>query len=109
MSGSRRLAPRPATFAISALADELAPQTALSRVQRAWRDVVGDVIADQAEPVSERDGTVTVTCSSAVWAQELDLLSADVVSNLNEALLGPVVTGLRCQAAGARKWPSKDR
>ena len=32
----------------------------------------------EAEPVSERDGIVTVACRSAVWAQELDLMTGEL-------------------------------
>jgi predicted nucleic acid-binding Zn ribbon protein len=105
----RSRVPRPAAFAIEALSDSLAPQTPISAVQRAWPDVAGDLIAAQCEPTSERGGVVTVTCSSAVWAQELDLLSADLIERLNAALDGQLVTALRCQSGQARKWPEKAR
>ena len=45
---------------------------------------------------------VTVACASAVWAQELDLLSERVVEALNEAIGRPAVTRLRPQAAPPR-------
>jgi predicted nucleic acid-binding Zn ribbon protein len=48
--------------------------------------------------VSERDGVVTVACASAVWAQELDLLSERVLERLTEELGRPAVTRLRAQA-----------
>ena len=37
-------------------------------------------------PPAERDGVVTVTCASAVWAQELDLMAPELVARLNAAL-----------------------
>jgi predicted nucleic acid-binding Zn ribbon protein len=52
--------------------------------------------------VAERGGVVTVACASAVWAQELDLLSERVVEALNEAIGRPAVTRLRPQAAPPR-------
>ena len=45
---------------------------------------------------------ITVGCASAVWAQELDLLSERVVERLNEALGRPAVKGLRPQARPGR-------
>ena len=45
---------------------------------------------------------ITVACSSAVWAQELDLLSEQVVDRLNERLGRPAVKGLRPQPRPAR-------
>ncbi len=43
-------------------------------------------MAREAAPVGERGGILTVSCRSAVWAQELDLLSADLLERLNEAV-----------------------
>ena len=74
----RRVAPRPVAFALESLTDSLAPPTVLAAVQRAWPAAAG-AFAAHAQPVSERDGVVVVACESAVWAQELDLLSERVV------------------------------
>ena len=100
----RRREPRPAGCAVAALAERLAPLTLLADVQRVWADAVGDVVAAQAEPTGERDGVLLVTCSSAVWAQELDLMGPELVARLNAALGGDRVLSLRCQAAPARGW-----
>ncbi|HYF24934.1 MAG TPA: DUF721 domain-containing protein [Baekduia sp.] len=103
----RRRAPRPLTSALGDLVDALAPATGLAALQRVWPEAVGDVIAAEAEPTAEADGVVTVTCSSSVWAQELDLLAPELVARLNEALGDERVTRLRCQAAPARSWARK--
>jgi predicted nucleic acid-binding Zn ribbon protein len=100
----RRPEPRPVGTAIAALADRLAPLTTLAVVQRAWPAVVGDAIAAQAHPTSERGGVLTITCTSAVWAQELDLMAPDVVARLNAELGSEAVRGLRCSSAPARGW-----
>ena len=84
----RRSAPRPLRSALPALRSSLAPVSVLARVQQHWAAAVGEAIAREAEPVLERDGTVTVACRSAVWAQELELLGPDPVRRLNEALEG---------------------
>lgn len=86
--------------ALSLLADELAPQTVLGDVQRAWPQVVGPAIAAQALPVSERGGVVTVTCSASVWAQELDLMSVQIIERLNSAVGSGAISRLRCIATG---------
>jgi predicted nucleic acid-binding Zn ribbon protein len=103
----RRHQPRPVGQAISALADRLAPQTPLAEVQRVWEVAVGALVAAQAEPTGEREGVLVVTCSSAVWAQELDLMGPELVARLNAALGGDRVVSLRCQAAPARGWGRK--
>jgi predicted nucleic acid-binding Zn ribbon protein len=100
----RRHDPRPLSQAIAALADRLAPQTALAEVQRVWPAAVGDVIAAQADPTGERDGVLTVTCASAVWAQELDLMGPELVGRINAALGVDTVRALRCSAAPAKGW-----
>jgi predicted nucleic acid-binding Zn ribbon protein len=99
----RRPEPRPLSQAIAALADRLAPQTTLAEIQRVWPAVVGPVIAAQAEPASEREGVLRVTCSAAVWAQELDLMGPELVARLNAALGAEAVAALRCSAAPAKE------
>ena len=100
----RRTEPRPLSHAVAALAERLAPQTTLAAVQRVWPDAVGEVIAAQAEPTAEREGVLTVTCSSAVWAQELDLMGRDLVGRINAALGAETVRSLRCSSAPAKGW-----
>jgi predicted nucleic acid-binding Zn ribbon protein len=85
------------------------PKTLLAAVQGAWAVAAGARVAAEAEPVGERDGTVTIACRSATWAQELDLLAPELLGRLNAALGeadfkskdGPV-RGLRFTADAAR-------
>jgi predicted nucleic acid-binding Zn ribbon protein len=92
----RRRGPRPIAEAVGALQSSLAPATLLAEVQRVWPGVAGAMIAREAEPVSERGGTVTIACAAAVWAQELDLMAPLLVQRLNDALGRPAVQKLRC-------------
>ena len=94
-------------MAVDALAERLVPSEPIVRIQKAWEESVGDAVATHCEPVSESRGTVTVKCSSAVWAQELDLLSPELIERLNEALEEPLVKTLRCRATGSRRWPGE--
>jgi predicted nucleic acid-binding Zn ribbon protein len=87
--------PRPIAEAVARVTQAAAPATTIARLQGTWEGVAGPVIAAEAEPVSERDGVVTVACRSAVWAGELELLGPGLVSALNEALGTPVVASLR--------------
>ena len=98
----RRRGPRPVGIALDRFTEVIAPATLLAEVQRAWPNAAGDAFAHAGEPVAERDGVVTVACISAVWAQELDLLSERVVDGLNEAIGRPAVRRLRPQAAPPR-------
>jgi predicted nucleic acid-binding Zn ribbon protein len=97
----RRKAPRPVGFALDSLANSVAPATLLAEVQRAWPAAAGDAFARVSEPVGERDGLVSVACDSAVWAQELDLMSERVIARLNVALGRTAVRRLRPRATRA--------
>ena len=95
----RRTAPRPVAAALARLREDAQPATVLARVQACWPAAVGAAIAAEAEPVGERDGTLTVACRSAVWAQELQLLGQDVLSALNAALGARALVELRVRTA----------
>jgi len=64
----------------------VAPQTGLAAVQAAWSSALGERLALAAQPVSERDGTLTVECVDGVWAQELDLMQATLLERLRAEL-----------------------
>jgi predicted nucleic acid-binding Zn ribbon protein len=91
----RRLAPRALSTALETVARDVAPATVLARVQAAWGGLVGAGLVNVAAPVSERHGTVTVACESAVWAQELELLAPDLLERLEAVLGGRSVTKFR--------------
>jgi predicted nucleic acid-binding Zn ribbon protein len=56
------------------------------------------MISAEAVPTAERAGVVTVSCSAAVWAQELDLMAPKIIHRLNERLPGRRIERLRCVA-----------
>ena len=93
-----RRSPRPLGLALDGVRDELAPDTLLAQVQRIWPAAVGEAIAAEAAPTSERAGVLTVSCSASVWAQELDLMGPAIVERLNTSLERGSVTRLRCVA-----------
>jgi predicted nucleic acid-binding Zn ribbon protein len=95
MSPYRR-SPRPLSFALDRVRDELAPATLLAEAQRAWLEAVGAMIAREARPTAERAGVLTVSCSASVWAQELDLMAPVLLERLNGLLAEPRITRLRC-------------
>ena len=97
----RRRAPEPFADVLRDAVAEAAPDTLLARVQAAWPGAAGAAIAAESAPASEREGTVFVDCSAAVWAQELTLLEADLRGRLNGALGGPQVRSLRFRVNAA--------
>jgi predicted nucleic acid-binding Zn ribbon protein len=82
----RRRAPRPIGAALETVLQGAEPATLLAAVQSAWPGAVGEAVAREASPVSERDGVVTVACRSATWAQELDLLGGQILAQVKENL-----------------------
>lgn len=93
----RRVAPRSLSLALEGLTTTLAPATTLARVQEVWERTMGPAIAAAARPSAERDGVLTVLCDAAVWAQELDLMAAELVPRLNAALGAEAIRELRCR------------
>ena len=89
----RRVAPRPLRAALEDVTARAAPAGLLARVQSDWPEVAGPAMAAEAQPVSERDGTVTIACRSATWAHELELLGDDLKARLQGRLGGPPGSG----------------
>jgi predicted nucleic acid-binding Zn ribbon protein len=98
----RRRAPRPVGEALGALLARLAPASTLAAVQDVWAGSVGEVVAAQAAPIGERDGVLTVACTEAVWAHELELMGPELVERLNLALGRDALRALRCRATPFR-------
>ena len=99
---SRRFEPRRLGEALGRVVEESAPPTLLAAVQVSWGAACGAHVAERATPVRERDGVVFVACSSAIWAQELDLIQAEIRSRLNRLLGSERVKALRFSADGPR-------
>jgi predicted nucleic acid-binding Zn ribbon protein len=92
-----RLAPRPLSTALHALTVRLAPATTLARVQEVWEATAGSAIAAAARPTAEHGGILTVTCAAAVWAQELEMMSGELIPSLNASLGEEAIRELRCR------------
>jgi predicted nucleic acid-binding Zn ribbon protein len=92
-----RAAPRSISLAVESLTRVIAPATILAGVQEVWERAAGPAIAAAARPTAERGGVLTVTCSAAVWAQELDMMAPELVLRLNAALGTEAIRELRCR------------
>jgi predicted nucleic acid-binding Zn ribbon protein len=95
MPRSRR-SPRPLAIALERSRATWAPASLLGEVQAAWEQAVGGVVAAEATPTAERGGVVTIACSGAVWAQELDLMGVTIVERLNGLVSSGEVRRIRC-------------
>jgi predicted nucleic acid-binding Zn ribbon protein len=98
-------APRELGASLREVRAAAAPETLLAAVQAGWAGTVGDRVASEAHPVSERGRVVRVACRSATWAHELDLLQRTLLERLNAlsdvAARGPLA-GLRFTADATR-------
>jgi predicted nucleic acid-binding Zn ribbon protein len=102
-----RRSPRRLGAALGGFRSRAQPKTLLAAVQSTWPSVAGAKVAAESQPVAERGGIVTVSCRSATWAQELDLLQSELLGRLAEALENPTLPplcGLRFTADGARHF-----
>lgn len=104
-----RRQPRPASQAVQQFVAGLRPATSLDEIQVIWAAAAGDEVAAQATPTGAAGGVLTVTCTSAVWAQELDLLAPGIVARVNAALGEERIRSLRCQSVPSRGWSRGSR
>lgn len=101
----RRRAPRPLSAALEQFGLQTAPPTLLARVQACWNETVGAAIAGDVQPKTERAGTLTVVCTSATWASELELLAPDLLEKLNLVLGDPGSAPLKALRTQVGKLP----
>lgn len=78
--------PKPIGEMLGGFRTEMAPGSPLAAVQGVWNAVVGERIAAVTEVVDEREGVLTVECSSAVWAQELELMGPRILTRLRSEI-----------------------
>ncbi len=64
------------------------------RIWQAWDEVVGRVIARNAQPVRLDGKRLVVTVRNSSWLQELSMLQGDLVARLNEWMEREVVRDL---------------
>ncbi|MBN8866105.1 MAG: DUF721 domain-containing protein [Solirubrobacterales bacterium] len=79
--------------------EEITPDTPLAGVQALWDGTVGERIAAVTDVVDERDGVVTVECSSAVWAQELEMMAPRILGLLRDEMGSSAPETLRFRAS----------
>lgn len=56
-----------------------------------WREIVGDSIADHAEPTSLKQGVLRICADSPAWATEIGYLGDKILRSCNAAAGRPVV------------------
>ncbi len=59
---------------------------ALGELARRWRDVVGDRLARECEPVGLENGALLVRASSSAWAAQIGFLAEEVRSGAERVI-----------------------
>jgi predicted nucleic acid-binding Zn ribbon protein len=95
---------------LGALTSEIAksrgwsPRVAEGSVFGQWATVVGDQIAEHANPAVLRDGVLTVEAESTAWATQLRLVQAQLLAKIAAAVGDGVVTSLKIIGPAAPTW-----
>lgn len=95
MKPVKRRDPFPIGDALSELTGAVQPPSVLAEVQRCWPEAVGEVIANWAAPVSERNGTLTISCRDAIVAHELEMMKVTLIEQLAETVSMGTIRELR--------------
>lgn len=69
-----------------------------------WNRLVGEEVAEHAQPVALKDGELTVRASSTAWATQLRLLQRQLVARIAARVGDGVVTRMRIQGPTAPSW-----
>ena len=79
--------------------DPIAPKTPLAEIQRLWPAAVGPQIAAVTKVLEELDGTVTIECENTIWANELEMMSPQLLEKLASQMDGAAPEKLRFRAS----------
>ena len=67
----------------------------VGKVWKRWPEIVGEDIAQHAEPTSLRDGVLRVRADSPAWTTEIGYLADEIRTRVNEATGSDLVTEVR--------------
>lgn len=69
-----------------------------------WATLVGEDVAEHAQPVSLTDGELVVRASSTAWATQLRLLQRQLLAKIAAGVGHDVVKRMRIQGPAAPSW-----
>jgi len=98
--------PQPLGRLVSRLSAERgwAPRLANGQVFGRWAQLVGEEVAEHAQPVALKDGELTVRASSTAWATQLRLLQGQLLKKIAAAVGHGVVKRMRIHGPTAPSW-----
>ncbi len=77
---------------------------ATAQVFAQWAKLVGEDVAEHAQPVVLKDGELTVRASSTAWATQLRLLQGKLLAKIAAGVGNGVVKRMRIQGPTAPSW-----
>ncbi|TPG35104.1 DUF721 family protein [Mycolicibacterium hodleri] len=80
------------------------PRVAEGSVFGQWATVVGDQIAEHANPAALREGVLTVEAESTAWATQLRMIQAQILAKIAAAVGDGVVTRLKIVGPAGPTW-----
>jgi predicted nucleic acid-binding Zn ribbon protein len=98
--------PQPLGRIASRLAVERGWNTRLAtgQVFGQWARLVGEEVAEHAQPISLRDGELSVQATSTAWATQLRLLQGQLLVKIAGVVGNGVVKRMRIQGPAAPSW-----
>lgn len=69
-----------------------------------WRAVVGEQIAEHANPTALHEGVLTVSAESTAWATQLRMVQAQLLAKIAAAVGDGVVTSLKIVGPVGPSW-----
>jgi predicted nucleic acid-binding Zn ribbon protein len=80
------------------------PRVAEGSIFGQWPTVVGEQIAEHANPSSLREGILTVVAESTAWATQLRMVQAQILAKIAATVGDGVVTSLRIIGPTGPTW-----
>lgn len=69
-----------------------------------WKVIVGEEIAERAEPISLLDGILLIKCTTTAWATQMSMMENEILSTIQKSAPGALVESLRFTGPQAPSW-----
>jgi predicted nucleic acid-binding Zn ribbon protein len=85
------------------------PRVSEGTVLGRWPQVVGEDISAHAEPISLREGVLSISAESTAWATQLRMMQSQILAKIAVAVGDGVVKTLRITGPSAPSWRKGER
>lgn len=81
--------------------EEIFIDQTLKILQREWKEMVGDVLADGSKPVLLKEGKLTIICKHSMISQELEFMRNEILKKILSKQLPIEVTKIAFKAGNS--------